>query len=78
MNYIAGNIISCVKIVYDREPCKKCGGQVMTIYVMREMVDRRCIKCDNLGVILRPSCEEERIGRLMHLYGIQNYVVKRP
>lgn len=44
---MTNSVINCVKIVYDEEPCKKCGGQIMTIFVMKEMVDRRCIKCNN-------------------------------
>lgn len=37
--------MNCVKIVYDRRPCKKCGGQIMTIFVMKEIVYSKCIKC---------------------------------
>jgi hypothetical protein len=65
---VTNNIKNCVKIIYETDPCKKCGGQIMYIFVMKDMVDRRCIKCNNLGVSIRPECEEERIGRLMHLY----------
>lgn len=59
------NAINCVKIVYERKPCIKCGGQVMTIFVMLDMVYRKCIKCNGLGIGLRPSCKEECMGRLM-------------
>lgn len=68
------NTKNCVKIVYERKPCRKCGGQVMTIFVMREMIYRRCIKCDGKGIRgkgirkPRPDCIEERIGKLMCIY----------
>jgi hypothetical protein len=71
------NIINCVKIIYDIEPCKKCGGQIMTIFVMNEMIYRKCIKCDNNGIKPWPDCEEERIGRLMHIYYTTGVVVDK-
>lgn len=57
-----------IKILYEKESCKKCGGQIITIFVKKEMVDRKCVKCDNPRIRIRPTCEEEYIGRLMHMY----------
>jgi len=57
-----------MKIVYDKDPCKKCGGQIMTIFINNEIIDRRCIKCNNLSIRPRPTCKEEHKGRLMDIY----------
>lgn len=70
-------MIDYVKIVYDKEPCKKCGGQIMTVFIKKETVDRRCIKCDNFRIRLRPECNEERLGRVMHIYYLTGCVVDK-
>jgi hypothetical protein len=64
-----------VKILYEKEACKKCNGQIMTIFVKKEIIDRKCVKCDNPRIRIRPVCEEEYIGRLMHIYYVTGRLI---
>jgi hypothetical protein len=60
-------MIGYIEIIYEKEPCWRCKGQIMSIFIGQEMIERRCVKCDNKGIRSRsrPSCKEERLGFIM-------------
>ena len=71
---MTNDLIDYVTTVYDKEPCKKCGGQIMTVFIIQDIIDRRCIKCDSAKVRIRPECEDERKGRVMHIYNVTGHI----